>query len=359
MTAGGAVMAGLMALPLFALAVSVGQPRTTPASTDTGGDTRLAWAEAFANRVGAASPEAVEFALAWATEEGANAEANNPLDSTLAEPGSTLLPGNPDGVRMYPDLATGLMADVTTLTAANAALGYLPIVDALRRADLPAAAAALQQSRWCVDPRGPLGHQCPGYGDAILQIVDSYADPTVFAEAGQVRAGTTALPSGPVGAQSGPAALTVPPGAATVAGPAVEASAGSDTETLLAWLGRQLGKPYVWGGSGPAGYDCSGLAMMAYAQVGVPLPRTAAEQYAATARVAVPLADAQPGDLLFWAYRPADPATIHHVAIYVGPGRIVEAAHEGVPVHEVPVWNDGGLMPVVTRPAALRTAGTA
>jgi cell wall-associated NlpC family hydrolase len=98
--------------------------------------------------------------------------------------------------------------------------------------------------------------------------------------------------------------------------------------------------------------------MMGYAQVGVPLPRTAAQQYAATARLAVPRADAQPGDLVFWAYRPADPTTIHHVAIYVGAGRIVEAAHEGVPVHEVPMWNDGGLLAVATRPRALLTVAS-
>jgi cell wall-associated NlpC family hydrolase len=97
--------------------------------------------------------------------------------------------------------------------------------------------------------------------------------------------------------------------------------------------------------------------MMGYAQVGIHLPRTAAEQYAATARTAVPLTALEPGDLLFWAYRPSDPATIHHVAVYVGGGRIVEAPREGVPIHEAPMWNDGGLLPVATRPRSLAAVG--
>jgi cell wall-associated NlpC family hydrolase len=98
--------------------------------------------------------------------------------------------------------------------------------------------------------------------------------------------------------------------------------------------------------------------MIGYAQIGIPLPRTAAEQYAATARTAVPLSGLEPGDLLFWAYQPSDPATIHHVAIYVGGGHIVEAAREGVPIHETIMWSDGGLLPVATRPGAL-SAGPA
>jgi peptidoglycan DL-endopeptidase CwlO len=158
-------------------------------------------------------------------------------------------------------------------------------------------------------------------------------------EAAQVLAGTTPLSS-------------------TAGSPPTPGQSGSpvagavDLPALFAWLSEQLGKPYVWGGTGPEGYDCSGLSMMGYAQVGVPLPRTAAGQYAATAQVAFPLAAAQPGDLVFWAYRPSDPTTIHHVAVYAGSGRIIEAATEGVPIHEVPIWDDGGLLPVVTRPAA-------
>ena len=87
--AGAAALAGLVVLPLLAVATSIGLTPTPAAGADPGGDTRMAWAEAFVTSLDAPSPDAVRFALAWATEEGAAAEANNPLDSTLAEPGST------------------------------------------------------------------------------------------------------------------------------------------------------------------------------------------------------------------------------------------------------------------------------
>jgi cell wall-associated NlpC family hydrolase len=332
-------VAGLAILPLLLLLMTLaGGLGLGQALAGQGGDSRLAWAEAFTSQLGAPSDGAVRFALAWATQEGAPAEANNPLNSTLPEPGSVTLPGNPDGVRMYPTLDIGLGAELATIESARPEFGYQAVVDALRRGEVASAAASLQHSAWCFDPTGPSGHECPGYGASILRLVDSYANPAVFEQAAQVRAGTVPLSGSP--GQMGPPA----------AGP-------SDLGPLLSWLSAQLGKPYIWGGTGPMGFDCSGLTMMGYAQVGVPLPRTAAEQYAATVQAAVPLALAQPGDLVFWADRPSDPSTIHHVAVYLGSGRIIEAATEGVPVHEVAIWNDGGLLAVATRPAARQAQG--
>ena len=99
----------------------------------------------------------------------------------------------------------------------------------------------------------------------------------------------------------------------------------------------QIGMPYVWGASDPhVGFDCSGLVMWVYAQVGVSLPRTAQAQYDGTSRVSQ--ADLQPGDLVFFAntYPSAEPIT--HVGIYVGDGLMVNAENPTDGVQEMPVF---------------------
>ncbi|MGA5162930.1 NlpC/P60 family protein [Streptomyces pseudogriseolus] len=100
-----------------------------------------------------------------------------------------------------------------------------------------------------------------------------------------------------------------------------------------------LGRPYVWGANGPAGFDCSGLTQWAYAQAGVALPRTSqAQRYAGRQ---VPLSEARPGDLVL--YR----SDASHVAMYMGDGQVIHAPYPGAPVRYDPV----GMMPVssVTR----------
>lgn len=86
----------------------------------------------------------------------------------------------------------------------------------------------------------------------------------------------------------------------------------------------QQGKPYVWGAAGPNAYDCSGLVQWAYKRVGVNLPHNAAMQSVLGKPVA--RADLQVGDLVFF-YTP-----VSHVGIYVGGGKILNAATTGQPV---------------------------
>ncbi|MEO7126393.1 MAG: NlpC/P60 family protein [Nakamurella sp.] len=109
-----------------------------------------------------------------------------------------------------------------------------------------------------------------------------------------------------------------------------------------------LGTTYAWGGgnaNGPTrgirdygvadrygdynkvGFDCSGLALYAWAQQGVYLPHYSGYQFNVGTRVA--RADLQPGDLVFYAYNTSNPATIHHVAIYMGNGQMIEAPQSG------------------------------
>jgi cell wall-associated NlpC family hydrolase len=83
---------------------------------------------------------------------------------------------------------------------------------------------------------------------------------------------------------------------------------------------RYLGVPYVWGGASPAGFDCSGLTMYVYAQVGVSLPHNAAAQYGYGSPVS--RSDLQPGDLVFFD-------GLGHVGLYIGGGNFIHAPHTG------------------------------
>jgi cell wall-associated NlpC family hydrolase len=96
---------------------------------------------------------------------------------------------------------------------------------------------------------------------------------------------------------------------------------------VVAIAARYLGIPYVWGGASPSqGFDCSGLVLYVYAQVGIGLSHGATDQQHASSPV--PLNALQPGDLVFYG----NASYSYHVAIYVGGGRTIEAARTGTPV---------------------------
>ena len=119
--------------------------------------------------------------------------------------------------------------------------------------------------------------------------------------------------------------------------------------TAIDFAVAETGKPYVWGATGPSSYDCSGLMLRAFQRAGVILPRVSRDQYGAGGHV--PVAQAQAGDLLFWAYDSSDPDSIHHVALYLGDGKVMEARQSGVPLGVRSVsFTDKGLVPLATRP---------
>jgi cell wall-associated NlpC family hydrolase len=125
---------------------------------------------------------------------------------------------------------------------------------------------------------------------------------------------------------------------------------------ILAYAEAQLGKPYVFGASGPDAFDCSGLAMMAYRAAGIVIPRTAAAQWDWGRQI--PASQVQPGDLVFFAGADGTPAAPGHVGIVLDPAtRTMINAYTGAfPVEQdtygLPT-SKGGLSPVVgfTRPA--------
>jgi len=117
----------------------------------------------------------------------------------------------------------------------------------------------------------------------------------------------------------------------------------------------EVGKPYVWGATGPSSYDCSGLIMRAFQAAGINLPRVSRQQFYSGGHL--PLSQAQAGDLLFYATDRSDPATIHHVVLYLGDGRMVEAPYTGEQVRVQPVpWDYPELLPLATRPGTAPNA---
>jgi len=149
--------------------------------------------------------------------------------------------------------------------------------------------------------------------------------------------------------------------------------AGNKGQVAIAAAEKYLGTPYSYAGGSPSGptlghcdasvgggylnkvcyanttvgFDCSGLALYAYAQVGIQLPRNSQQQYddAPTKYTrAQGLSVLAPGDLVFFADQPSNPdawdGNVHHVGIYIGAGMMIDAATTGTKVREEPVWLD-------------------
>ena len=128
-------------------------------------------------------------------------------------------------------------------------------------------------------------------------------------------------------------------GTSATAAATATAGAGSASESAVVTEARKyLGVPYLWGGTDPAkGLDCSGFTKLVYGNLGIDLPRTSSQQATAGTAVAS-LADARPGDLVFFDHSPGRPG-IDHVGIYVGDGRMIAAPQAGEVVKVQDVGN--------------------
>jgi peptidoglycan DL-endopeptidase CwlO len=104
----------------------------------------------------------------------------------------------------------------------------------------------------------------------------------------------------------------------------------SAAATAINFAQAQLGKPYLFGGTGPDAFDCSGLVMMAYRAAGINIPRTSEEQWAELPHVSA--ADVEPGDLVFFAGADGTPTSPGHVGLVIGHDKMIDAYATGVPV---------------------------
>lgn len=106
---------------------------------------------------------------------------------------------------------------------------------------------------------------------------------------------------------------------------------------FIAVARKQIGTPYVYGGAGPGGFDCSGLVQYSLIKVGVHgVPRTSEGQWPWTHHIKE--SDLAPGDLIFEQW-PGDSNPPGHVVIYVGNGQVIEAPQTGQLVHQR-AWSD-------------------
>ncbi|MFF7922856.1 NlpC/P60 family protein [Streptomyces mirabilis] len=130
----------------------------------------------------------------------------------------------------------------------------------------------------------------------------------------------------------------------TTGSSATDSSYTAKADKALAFARAQVGKPYVWGATGPGSYDCSGLTQAAWKAAGVDLPRTTWDQV--NVGTTVPLSDIKPGDLVFFY------DDISHVGLYVGNGMMIHAPKPGAYVREESIFYGGeSIIHSVVRPA--------
>jgi len=168
----------------------------------------------------------------------------------------------------------------------------------------------------------------------------------------------------PLVAQAGVLGLPVTAGSA--GGVGITASDGpgltvAQTRAFLTAAESRVGMKYVWGGAGPTVFDCSGLVQWSMRQAGLVMPRVAVDQ--AQTGPLIPLADLEPGDLLFYHTDPTAPQYISHVAIYLGGGLMEQAPEPGMDVQIVAAILSGpgfaGAVEVYPRVAAAVAADLA
>jgi peptidoglycan DL-endopeptidase CwlO len=134
-------------------------------------------------------------------------------------------------------------------------------------------------------------------------------------------------------------------------GAAASTAASPASEVAVAFARAQLGRPYLWGGTGPDAYDCSGLVQAAWQHAGVSIARTSQDQWATLPHVAA--ANVRPGDLVFFPGSDGTFAAPGHVALVIGGGRMIQAYATGTPIEVSPLSGaDAGGITGYARPGA-------
>jgi cell wall-associated NlpC family hydrolase len=135
--------------------------------------------------------------------------------------------------------------------------------------------------------------------------------------------------------------LTSAAGGSTGGGPSSAQIPNQAVASAIAFARSEIGKPYLWGGTGPDAFDCSGLVMMAYRVAGVNIPRTSQVQWTWGPRVAP--GHEEPGDLVFFAGADGTTTSPGHVGMVIGHGLMIEAYSTGFPIRIAPYGGRGAV----------------
>jgi cell wall-associated NlpC family hydrolase len=232
----------------------------------------------------------------------------------VPEPRRPVLGGNPSSVSRQSIYAAASATVLGATAAVVAVTGGASVTEATSQ--MTAVDQATQPLRLANQSApAPVAPLASGYDAATKHLADALPAAMHRADATQIiaasRATVTRARSG--GGGSAHNATPVP----------VVTGSGKGVAALQAAM-KQIGKPYVWGAAGPSSFDCSGLVLWAYKQIGVSLPHSSSIQ--STMGTPVSRDQLQPGDLVFF-YSP-----VSHVGIYAGNGKVLNASTSGQPV---------------------------
>lgn len=245
----------------------------------------------------------------------------------------------------------GLIAAVTAPANATEAVGTLAMAKAAkqepskRTPSVPAAGSAVahgvvqhgrvqlpaqEQARDLVRPTPRPAPEASGY-----QAQDSDRDapqrserPSRSSQRTNASSDRSSAPSSDRSSRSSSSSDDTSSGSTSSSGGSSDSSSTASSSNVVSIAKKYIGTPYKYGGSTPAGFDCSGFTGHVYQQVGISLPRSARAQQAAATRISTP----RPGDLVFYNF----PAT--HVMIYVGNGLVIDSPSPGKTVQVHKMW---------------------